>query len=117
MKFTKLNKKVKNTKNETTIKDYVMVRATITYPIHVSALNDEYGVGSYLQCAADDWLENEESDITVVETSPITIKDLQDFAKTVDADSWYIATQDIFDNDGVDSTITELINLLSKKKK
>jgi hypothetical protein len=113
MKFTKITTKKKAAAKETTIKDYVMVRATVTFPVHVDSLNDEYGVGSYLQCAADDWLDTGESDITVVETSPVTVKDLQDFAKTVK--EWYISTG--VDSDSDDLTIQELIEILSKQTK
>ena len=113
MKFTKFTMKKKAVKSETTIKDYVMVRATVTFPIHVDCLDDEYGIGAYLQSAADDWMDNGESNITTVDTSPVTVKDLQDFAKTVK--EWYISTGN--NNDVDDLTIQELIEILSKQTK
>lgn len=113
MKFTKITTKKKAAAKETTIKDYVMVRATVTFPVHVDSLNDEYGVGAYLQSAADDWIDTGESDITVVETSPITVKDLQDFAKTVKM--WYMSTG--VGSDAGDIRINELIEMLSKQTK
>lgn len=114
MKFTKFTmKKKKAAKSETTIKDYVMVRAIVTFPIHVDCLDDEYGVGAYLQSAADDWMDNGESNLTVFETSPVTVKDLQDFAKT--NKEWYISTGDNSDAD--DLPLNGLIEILSKQTK